>query len=159
MARLARPVPKLASIVGVALVCVAVLSGCASAVPDTQVIHTLESAVATKVPDATSVTVGMGYDGADKRTISVRLYLDTSDSSALTADVDSALRAVWGKSQVLPSSVVVSVVEGPKPSDGSKGVTIDLTDAATALGVPVPDVGRDLLLVRDSQLKKLYGAR
>jgi hypothetical protein len=105
-----------------------------------------------------SVTVGMGYDGPDRRTISVRLYLDSTETPTVTPAVDSALHAVWVKSQVLPSSVVISVAEGPKPSDGSNGVTIDLTDTATALGVRVPDVGRDLLLVRATELKKLYGA-
>jgi len=101
----------------------------------------------------------MGYDGSEHRTISARLYLDTDDGSAVTSAVDSALRVIWAKSPVLPSSIVVSVVHGPKPRDGSKGVGIDLTDTATALGIPVPEVGRDLLLVRSSELKKLYGAR
>jgi hypothetical protein len=152
-------VRKLAGVVAVSLLSLAALCGCASPVPDAQVIHTLESAISKKVPDATSVTVGMGYDGPDRRTISVRLYLDSTESSTVTPAVDSALHAVWGKSQVLPSSIVISVVDGPKPKDGSKGVGIDLSDTATALGVPVPDVGRDLLLVRASELKKLYGAR
>jgi hypothetical protein len=66
---------------------------------------------------------------------------------------------IWTKSPVFPSSVVVSVVSGPRPSDGSKGVGIDLTETATALGIPLPEIGRDLLLVRSVELKELYGAR
>jgi hypothetical protein len=142
-----------------ALFCLMTLAGCSSAPSDAQVIQTLESAVSKAVPDATSVTVGMGYDGPNRRTVSMRLYLDRSDSSTVTSAVDSALRAVWSKSPVLPSSVVVSVVDGPKPSDGSKGVGVDLAATARALGVPVPDVGRDLLLARSAELQKLYGAR
>ena len=153
------PTKYLAAAVAAALVGPAALSGCAAAPSDAQVVGTLESAVSKAVPGAAAVTVGMGYDGPDRRTVSVRLYLDGTDGSVVTPAVDSALHTVWSESPVLPSSVVVSVVDGPKPSDGSKGVGIDLSDTATALGVPVPEVGRDLLLVRAAELEKLYGAR
>ena len=153
------PTKYLAAAVAAALVGPAALSGCAATPSDAQVVGTLESAVSKAVPGATAVTVGMGYDGPDRRTVSVRLYLDGTDGSVVTPAVDSALHTVWSESPVLPSSVVVSVVDGPKPSDGSKGVGIDLSDTATALGVPVPEVGRDLLLVRAAELEKLYGAR
>jgi hypothetical protein len=150
---------QLAALLAGALICVATLTGCTGAPSDAQVIHTLESAIAKPVPNATAVTVGMGYDGPDRRTVSVRLYLDSSDDSVVTSAVDTTLRTVWTKSPVLPSSVVVSVVDGPKPAAGSKGVGIDLSGTATALGLPIPETGRDLLLVRAAELRKLYGAR
>jgi hypothetical protein len=153
------PTKYLAAAVAAALVGPAALSGCSAAPSDSQVVGTLESAVSKAVPSASAVAVGMGYDGADRRTVSVRLYLDSTAGSVVTPAVDSALHTVWSESPVLPSSVVVSVVDGPKPADGSKGVGIDLAETAAAIGVPVPEVGRDLLLVRAAELEKLYGAR
>jgi len=148
-----------AATMAAALLCLAALTGCSQATSDSEVSRTLESALAKPVSHATSVSVGMGYDGPEQRTVSVRLYLDTSDDSVVTSSVDRALRTVWKTSPVRPSSIVVSVVEGPKPTDGTKGTGLDLTTAATALGIPVPEVARDLLLVRASVLQKRYGAR
>jgi hypothetical protein len=147
------------AVVAAAVFCLALLTGCTSAPSDAQVSHTLGAAIAKPLQHASSVTVGMGYDGSTRRTFSVRIYLNASDDSVVTSSVDSALKTVWRTSPVLPSSVTVSVVEGQKPVDGSKGVGIDLSSTATTLGVPVPEVGRDLLLVRAAELQRLYGAR
>ena len=136
------------------------VAGCASGSTDAEITRALESAIVAAVPHSTGVFVGLGYSGASNRTVVVNLYLDSDDTSIVSAAVDSGLKTVWAAIAVEPVSVGISATAGQKPHDAERYEpnALDPRPVASALGIDPKHVIHHLIDLDAATLVARYGA-
>ncbi len=118
----------------------------------------MSHAIASEVPHVRAAVVDLGNDGTS-RVVVMRIFMDDTQQSALTAAVEKAVGLAWRSTPTDPSSVIVSVVDGPEPHGaGTDDVGgIDLRATASALGFTAPAIDVSRLSVGERELVAHYG--
>ena len=135
------------------------VAGCSAQPSDDAVTGQIQASILREVPHVTGAVTDLGHDGT-ARTVVVRLYLDSAEPTVVASAVEKAVGLAWSGTSTMPSSVIISAVDGSEPSGASTSDLggIDLATTAATLGFPVPGVGRDRLIVNARALAEHYGS-
>lgn len=135
------------------------LAGCAGGQSDADISGMLESAIVTAVPNVTGAHVGLAFSGPSNRTVFVNLYLDTDDTSIVSAAVNSSLQTVWENIPIKPVTVGISATMGKKPSNARnfEPNAMDPAPIASALGIESKYVVDPIINIDAPGLEARYG--
>lgn len=135
------------------------LAGCSPAYTEDAMASSVVSAVRT-VDHVTDSVASFSSSGPGGTSLTVNIYVDTTDEGLIVKIADESLNAIWRSVAVRPNTVSITVATIPKPQDPERiePNAIDPSPIAEGLAIPDSRVIRQTFMVFAASMDQRYGS-